>query len=175
VRRYGPPVLVILMIVAVAALDADRYLARLPERVAVHFDGAGNANGWMARDHMAEFDLMVGGLVLAVCLGAALSTRFLPVRMINVPHREYWFAPERRRESMDRLTRHVLWVCCLVFGLMAVIDHVIYQVNLRPGPARLTPREFLMPLVAFLLGLALWVLRLYRMFPRREESPPVAR
>src|SRR2546423_1804970 len=113
-RALRAPVVVLLLFVAAAAIDYALYLRLMPDRVATHFSGAGLPNGWMSRRQLALFDVGLLGFLLLLLIGLGLLGRFLPPTLINVPHRDYWFAPERRRESADRLFRHVLWLCCLL-------------------------------------------------------------
>jgi uncharacterized membrane protein len=160
------PVVVLVALLAGWAVDTARNLARLPGRIAVHFGASGAADGWMTPRQFALMDAFILAVVVLVMLAGALSTRFLPARMINVPHRQHWFAPERARASRDRLLRHMLWFCCLVVAFVAFIDHAVFVVNLRPGPPRLGAAELALPLVGFLLVLVAWTVRLFRLFPR---------
>ena len=91
--------------------------SHLPESVATHFNGAVRPDGWMSRsDHqsfMLKFGLLFPLFVVVLCF----ATRFVPANLINVPHREYWLAPERRKETFDYLFRHSLWFACLAMQL----------------------------------------------------------
>src|SRR5947207_13752518 len=87
-------------------LHMRHFLRRLPEKIATHFDGSGVPNGWMPRDALGSFDFIFLVFVLAVVIGSAFLIRVLPVSLINVPHRDYWFAPERRRQSHARMLVH---------------------------------------------------------------------
>jgi uncharacterized membrane protein len=151
------------------AVDLARFLPRMPEPMAVHFGGSGKANGWMTHRQMLVFDVWMLVVVLVAVLGVGLTTRLMPTRFINIPHRDYWFAPERRSESVARLAGHMVWLGCLIVALLIAVDHLIFVVNLRPGPPQLGTREIVLPMAGFLLGLLIWVVRLHRLFPR----PPI--
>lgn len=81
----------------------------LPERMAVHFAADGHADGWGPRS--AYIGLIASVLALAPLLAAApaLLVRVLPAGLINLPHRAYWLAPERRAASVAWLVRHMCW------------------------------------------------------------------
>jgi uncharacterized membrane protein len=148
------------------AVDTMRTLSRLPVRVAVHFGASGVPNGWMAPRQFAAWS---GGLlvfVMVVMIGSAMATRLLPPSLINIPHRDHWFAPERARETRARLLRHMLWIVCLMVGFLITVDHFVLAVNLRPGTPRLGGTQLAFPVAAFLVAIALWTVRLFVMFRR---------
>src|SRR5688500_1481613 len=68
--------------------------ARLPERMASHFDASGVADGWMTRDAYVWFMVGVVTFVSLTMNAAFGSVRFLPNAVINIPRRDYWLAPE---------------------------------------------------------------------------------
>jgi len=153
-------------------LHLRHLLRRLPERIATHFGAAGVPNGWMSRDGLETFDLMFLAFVLTVVVGTAALIRFLPVSVINVPNRDYWFAPERRRQSHARLFAHMLWLACLVVCLLVAMNQLLLLANLRPGQPRLHGPSFIAVLVGFLLSMIAWTVRLYRLFPRPATARP---
>jgi uncharacterized membrane protein len=153
-------------------LHMRHFLRRLPERIATHFDGAGLPNGWMPRDALGTFDFIFTAFVLAVVIGSAYLTRFLPVSLINVPHRDYWFAPERRRQSHARMFVHMLWLACLMVGFLIAVNQMIFIANLRPGHPRLRGSDLIAVPGIFLLAVIAWVVRLYRLFPRPPATAP---
>ncbi len=153
--------LVLLFIVFGASLlTAD---SLLPERVATHFDADGEPNGWMSRaDHLAY---MAGfGVAFPVfMIGICWSVRFLPVWMINLPHKEYWLAEERRAESAGYVFRHSIWLGCLGLGFVTGLHWATVFSNQRQ-PVHL-PIEWVLSIAGlFLVGVAGWVLCLYRRF-----------
>jgi hypothetical protein len=141
--------------------------SHLPNRVATHFDGSGNPNGYMSRT--AHLRFMVGfGLAFPLFVPALVyATRFLPDRLYNVPHHDYWFAPARRAETLAYVLRHSLWfssmALCLVMGIHASIIHA----NSLAQP-HLSTWKALALTGCFLAGTAIWAVNLFRHF----RSPP---
>ena len=79
------------------------YLPRLPDRLATHFGNNGRPNGWMDRDTFRWFYwIMVLGVPIFFA-GITALIRVLPPSLVNIPNREYWLAPERRRETLHRM------------------------------------------------------------------------
>jgi hypothetical protein len=134
--------------------------------VATHFDAGGRPNGWTSREALGSFDFVFLLFVLGVVIGSALLIRVLPTSLINVPNRDHWFAPERRRQSHDRLLRHMLWLACLIVGFLIGVNHLVFVANLGPGGTHLPGAGMVALLASLLLGLVVWTVGLYRLFPR---------
>ena len=106
----------------------------LPPLVASHFDAAGRANGFMPRTGYTIFMLAMTVALpafLALCLE---MTRRIPPRLINLPHRDYWLAPERSDESLDYLRTHSLRFAGLLAAFLCVVHWLVVAANLEVPP-----------------------------------------
>lgn len=148
----------------------------LPERVATHFDGAGVANGWMIRSThlmcMSVFGLVFPNFLIGICW----SIRFVPAGLVNIPHREYWLADERRSETASYLVWHAVWFACLALGFVIGLHWLVVLSNQRQPPQ--LPIAWVLGVVGpFLVGVAVWVICLVRHFriaePGGGTMPPV--
>ena len=85
--------------------------------------------------------------------------------LINLPHKEYWLAPERRAETLAILDRSFAWFGCAV--LLVVTTAVNYAIgrNLHPG-AQLDPPVLIYVLGGFFVFTILWSIRLLTHFAR---------
>jgi hypothetical protein len=170
--RHPALLLAVLYTVFVVMLIHDA--SRLPERVATHFDLRGQPNGWMSSQgylaFMAVFGLVFPLIPAAICL----LLRFLPDSIINLPHRDYWLAPERRGETVGYLIRHMLWLSCMMSGLTIVLHQMTVEAN-RQVPPQLSSAIWGY-LVVFLIGIFLWVFALVRHFrlPKADSQQPVS-
>jgi len=162
----GSPLALLATLVVAWWLHLRSALPRLPERIATHFGGGGRPNGWMTRAGLEAFDFRFLGFVLAVVIGSALLIRVLPVSLINLPNRDHWFAPERRRQSHARLLGHMLWFACLMVAFIIGVNHLVFRANLQPAGASLPGVGLVALLVSFLAVLVVWTVRLYRLFPK---------
>lgn len=139
------------------------HYGRLPESMASHFNFEGKPDGWQSRSAFFMLEFLVVGILAAVFLLLPALLHRIPSSLINLPHREHWLAPERRREALDRMGCFLTWFGCasLIF-LLAVIE-VVIRVNLG-GEVRL-PGSWLWPALggyaAFLIA---WVIALLRAF-----------
>ena len=141
----------------------------LPDRVATHFNFSGQPDGWMSRSASQAFTLVFGLAFPLFIVVLCFIARFLPVGAINVPNREYWLAPERRKETLAYLLRHSLWFACLAVCLVMGMQYLVVKANQQTPPHMDT--SFLLGLAGlFLTGVAVWVLVLFRHFRRRGDG-----
>jgi uncharacterized membrane protein len=160
-------VLFVLILLA-ALVQTARHHATLPEQVATHFDIRGEPDAWMSRNAHAAFQAGLALFIAAVFAGLARFIDRLPARFINVPHREYWFAPERRAASLQAIASLLQLIGCATLGFFMFIFHHVHRANLSGGRLELE----LMPLIIgqFLLVIGLVVIGLFRF-----RRPPVTR
>ena len=140
----------------------------LPDRVATHFDHKGRPNGWMSRNTHLAFIAGFGLAVPLVVAGAGLLPRFLPARSFNIPHRDYWLAPERKAETVSYLFRHSLWLACGILVFIAGVHLLVVHAN-RQQPVHLPPVPILAWAGCLIVGLALWAIIMLRHFKRPTE------
>lgn len=137
----------------------------LPERMATHFGAGGQADGWGSRGDYVRF-MMVFGLVFPLLVPAiCYAARYLPDRLWNIPHRDYWFAPERRRETLAYLFAHSLWLSPLLAGFVLGLHFTTVHAN-RLAEPHLSMGTVLAMTGIMLAGVAVWLVRLIRHFNR---------
>ena len=110
---------------------------QLPERVATHFGASGEANGWMTRGGHVQFTLIMGLIVPGAFLGIFALIRRFQGRSLNIPHKDYWLAPERRQQTFDFIQRQGFWFAALLIAFFAAIHESILVAN-RHTPALLS-------------------------------------
>jgi len=91
--------------------------------------------------------------------------RFLPDSIINIPHRDYGLAAERRADTFAWLFRHSLWFAFLGVGFVTGVHHLIVRANAQPHVQMATP-WLLGMLGCFLAALAVWAYSMIRHFRR---------
>jgi len=135
----------------------------LPQRMATHFDGSGQPNGWMSRSSAVVFQGVIG-LILPLIIAVAFFTlKFVPKRGINFPNRDFWFAPERRSETCTYLSRQGLWLASLLVLLSGMVWYQLIESNLKSIP-QLSSSGFLVTLGVFGAAMIVWVMRLFSHF-----------
>jgi hypothetical protein len=106
----------------------------LPATVASHFVGGGVADAFLPRRRYVDFML---GLVIAlpslVFVAGRLASR-LPVRFINLPHRQYWLAPERQAATLASLQSFATWAAYATLALLCVAHGFVVRAQLAQPP-----------------------------------------
>jgi uncharacterized membrane protein len=160
------PLLLLAMLLAGAALFILFLSQQLPELVAIHFDASGRPNGFTTREGCRDFMLLSTlGAPLLIVIATALVPRLLPASMINIPHREYWLAPERARDSLAFLSEQGVWFGCILVVFLANVDLMLVKAN-GVSPPAFPSSPFLATLVVFFCAVALWAMRMFKRFRR---------
>jgi hypothetical protein len=158
------PLMVLGLLLAGAAQLVSVLSAGLPELVAVHFNSAGVADGFMRREDCRNFMLTFTlGVPAFVAVITVLIPRVLPPSMLNVPNRTYWLAPERANESIAFLSRQGIWFGCILVIFLAYVDWMLARANESTPPA-FSSELFVWAMAAFAGAIALWAMRMFRRF-----------
>jgi uncharacterized membrane protein len=171
-RLDRAPITVLLLLAAVAAIQMTHYYPLLPETLAVHFGPSGEADGWSSKgEFMVLFGAMEAFFVL-FGVGLALVLDRIPVALINVRHKDYWFSPEKREESLEFLKNQILWMEAATLGFFVAIAQFIFSGNLGDATSRL-PGDFWYVLVAFIAVILWFSLRIVLRFRSPRGTAPL--
>jgi uncharacterized membrane protein len=142
----------------------------LPERVASHFDAAGRPNGWMTRSSYMATYAFIGAMLQSSMVAVFFLIDRFPKSSINMPHRDYWLAPERSRETFAWIRQFGLGFASSTALLLLGVHLLVVQANLSQ-PVRLSSWAWGL-LGAFLLATFGGLIRMVRRF--RVVPPAVA-
>ena len=160
------PYMLFVLFLVIAAIIIVTTTGQLPVQVASHFAGAGSANGWMGRSDYLVFMLAIGiGMPLLVVAVVGALPRTM-VRSINIPNRDHWLTPARRDETLRYLSAHACWLGCLLTAFITAVHVVLLRAN-ATQPPQLPGTMFFTVLVAFLIGMVLWIVALHARFRNR--------
>jgi uncharacterized membrane protein len=135
---------------------------QLPLRVASHFNARGQPDGFMPREaFFADLALLGGGFIVLLLLTPALL-RLLPDSLINMPHRDYWLAPERRNESFGYIAIWFGWAAIATSVLLVVMLDLTLRANIRG--TGLNAIAVSISLVLYLIGILISLVFFYRKF-----------
>ena len=158
------PKIVFVMIAIIAAIYFRSNYSQLPEIVASHFDARGVANGWQSKSTFLTGFAGVVALVAMMTFGVPVFISKMPAGLINLPHKEYWLAPERRDATMALLGGSFAWFGCGV--LVVVTSAVNYAIGQNLHPAQLDIPVFLYVLAGFFIFTLVWSIRMLTHFAR---------
>lgn len=161
-KAFRAPIIWLILLYAIFFCCLAFTARQLPERVASHFSTGGQADGWMSRSAYLQFISIFGSIVPLFII---MVFRSLPMNLINVPNRDFWFAPERCAQSHDYIFRQSFWFACLMIGLFTGVHLAIIQAN-GQSSARLSLPVLLGVLGIFMIGILTWAANLFRHFSR---------
>lgn len=140
----------------------------LPSLVAAHFDIYGRPNGWMPRGGVVTFTLFLGILLPGLMISIMVFAGKLPVKLVNLPNRDYWLAPERRGKTNAILLRFSLWLASMTVLFVTYLHRLIVEANMVGG-SQINSVGIAVVTGLFLLGTMGWSIVLIRRFMRTDE------
>ncbi len=135
----------------------------LPSRVPVRFRWEGHPDRWGSPLEYAGCTTVLVALLAGALYGFPSQIERWPARWISLPHREWWWAPERRslaaekiRALMDRfalVTWAFIWFTQIQLTLAALAE-----------PPRLSTRWMMIGLSLYMGAIAAWLRTWWREF-----------
>ncbi|MFN7114188.1 MAG: hypothetical protein ACK4PK_07480 [Alphaproteobacteria bacterium] len=162
-------ILICLGCFAAALLQMDHYLPQLSGRMAVRFDLDGRPIGWMSKDGFTVYYLCLLAFVVGSFVAVGLLAGRIPPRLLGIPHRDYWLAPERRAESLRYLKEFHLWTGAFAGLFIVGMMEMVFKINLDDIP-RLDNRLFYSATGAFCFTVLVAVLIICWRFKKPAEK-----
>jgi len=163
-----PPTIVLIFLILLAVAQTAYFAPQLPERAASHFDGAGNPDGWSTRSGL----LLVYWFAVGACLLTALVMGriigVVPIRLINLPNKEYWLGPQRRDETLRYFQTAFAWFGASTLTLLLIVFQLVFMANLTSRPQLPGVPMYTVVVVYAAFSLA-WTMRLIWHFSRNAE------
>lgn len=131
--------LILATLAAVAVLQNFYYWLHLPDRVATHFNASGVPDNWSSRNMatLLMLGLQLGFPTLMNALIPMISR--LPTSMFNLPHREYWLAPERREHTLGIIAGKMSLIAIAAATFFIGLNHVTFVANQGKGRLPMLP------------------------------------
>ncbi len=146
------------------------YFPELPLKVATNFGANGDANGWSTRNDFATIYIVtLGGTALVFFLIYLFIPR-IPPRLISIPSRDYWLAPERKDRTLALVARRLLIMGNGTLCFVLLLFKFTIDANLvKDGPPSLGAGSWVAmgAYLAFVLG---WMVALFW----RLKPPPLS-
>ncbi len=147
--------LVFVLLLATAVIFVNRTATSLPAIVAVHFDAAGQPNGFMSRSGYRVFALLLAvGLPLAVV--GVMALLYSRATALKLPNREYWLAPQRLARTRAFLIAHGVWLGSMLTAFACFVHWLELDANAQQPP-HLSNQRFAAGILVFLLCMAAWI------------------
>jgi uncharacterized membrane protein len=156
-------------LILVCLLMMAYYYPQMPQRMASHFAADGRVNGWQSRDAFFVLMLLVTSTSAIVGFLAPLQIAARSNARINLPHRDYWLAPERRERTMRFISATMAWFACGILLVLVSGTFLALRANLAPDH-RFNSEAMLVVLGGSLLGLLGLLVGLVRHFRKVPAS-----
>jgi len=154
--------------VVLAGLQFAVYYGQLPDTVASHFGARGVPNGWMSKRGFFWFEAGLLAVLLLSFAGSTWLCRKLPSKWVNLPHKDYWLAPERKEQTLAVLSDFMLRMGAATMLFMVCIQQLVIDANLRET-VQLSEKVWVL-LGIFVIYLVVWLARFYTHFRRPAPS-----
>ena len=154
-RRSLPPILPLALAWLGFAIYVWSTAEQLPERVATHFAGRGEPNAWQPQADYVRFILICGATVPAMVLATSSLIQLGNGWGLNIPHKDYWLAAERRGQTFAFVRRQCSALALLLIAFLAGVHYLILVANAR-SPVSLPSTLVLQICGAFLAATLVW-------------------
>lgn len=155
--------IVTIVLVLLTILQLSYYYPLLPDRIASHYDLRLEPDRWS--DKKVALFLNLGIVIFIALLFQCMNWLIykLPASSINLPHKDYWLAPERKKQTLDSLASFFVWLGNVTLLLITIVFNLIYQANI--SPSGLTS-NFWFAVVVYFITVIYMIYQFYRRFQR---------
>jgi len=157
------PLILLGGLVTVAVSQFVCFYPHLPDLVVSHWGPGGKPDGWLNKVAffwaMAISELGTTSFFVAIML---VLPNEIAKRWWNLPHKEYWLAPERRSSTVRYVQVHTLWIAVIIETAMVLLWQSTINANVKPELR--WPADFWWTLIVMTLILVVWIVRYFRHF-----------
>ena len=168
-KKNNTDLVLYLVMTILTLLQIGYYYAQMPENVASHFNWQGKADNWSSKNLFMIVNLGVLALTSTIFLGIRFLLPNTPEKWMNLPNKEYWLQPGRKKETLNALARSITWFGCATMGLFMATLHLAFQANLSSDPVLGDAIKYL--LLLYLAYTVVWVIRLILRFRKPADLP----
>lgn len=153
--------MILFFLIGVFVSQSVYYYPNLPAEMASHFDASGRPNGYLSKESFFVFESFILLLIILEFTFLPWLIGKMPNRLINMPNRDYWFAAERRTETLGVIRHFFEWFSATLLALFIGINQLVFRANLNGE--NLSSGSWLI-LGAFLIFVIVWLIKFVRRF-----------
>ena len=172
-KKNAVLITILLTLVVLGIAHVGYYHPKLPDTVASHFNGKGEADGHSSKltHSIMMISLQAGMAGMFLVIGAICKR--LPPSLVNMPNREYWLAPERKEETIRKMNGGLFGLAIGTQVFFMGLNHLISLHNLGV-PAMNWFWPVFAIYMAFVIGFCVWLCLKFKMPESENEEPPTA-
>ncbi len=107
------------------------FINQLPDLVASHFNGYGEADGWTDKFSLMLTYYLIVSFIISIFLIIVVLIKKIPDRMINLPNKSYWLEQTRREETIESIRNYLSWIGIVSILFMVFVFSEIYSANIK--------------------------------------------
>ncbi|MCP4143955.1 MAG: DUF1648 domain-containing protein [bacterium] len=153
------------LILLLTVVHAIVMSSHLPDEVATHFNGTGEADNYGSSTFYLSMEVIVVFFVAGLLM---LPLRKMPKNLISIPNFEYWMAPERYEQTMLYIEKEMGWFGCITAGWLLIVFHLGAIANFN-DPVRMAAGPFWAMFAAYLIYTFVWSMKLITRFSKKED------
>jgi serine/threonine-protein kinase len=92
-----------ILVLLVCVIETMRLWYITPAQMAAHFNVQGNPDHFTTKEQFFSFELQTMLVVIGLGVLTQVFVAITPVERVNMPNREYWLAPEHRKQTIGLL------------------------------------------------------------------------
>ncbi len=154
--------IILYFLISVFIAQAVYYYPNLPETMASHFNASGEPDGWMSK---RNFFLLEGVILMLIVFEFTLLPYLIgkmPLTLINMPNKEFWFAEERRAATLAVIGGYFEWFAVSLCALFIAVNQMVFRANINRE--NLPSAEMWLILGAFIVFVVIWMIKFMRHF-----------
>ena len=105
----------------------------LPERMVTHWGAGGQPNGWADKGQFFGLYTGISLGTIGMVVGMGFGIAAMPSSLINIPHKDYWLAPERKAQTMASLRNLMLEGANLTMAFLLIVLWSVFRANQMGG------------------------------------------
>lgn len=139
----------------------------MPQPLASHFRSGGMPNSWQSKAGFFGLELGVVVLATVMAFGLPRILAAVPLSLINVQNKEYWFGPAQREGTLVFFRAQFAWFGCGLLAFLLFVNELVFRANLA-APHRLNTTAFVTAMAVFLTFVLVWTVRLIAHFSKAQ-------
>jgi uncharacterized membrane protein len=132
------------------------YYPNLPDRMASHFNGAGEPDGWMSKQNFLIFEAVILLLIIAEFSLLPLLIEKMPASLINLPNKTHWLSETNRTATFAVIRQYFEWFSVGLLALFIAVNEMVFRANLNKQPLS---NSIWIVLIVFLLLVGIWLVK----------------
>jgi len=154
---------IMVFLVAGLVLHTVYYYPLLPTTLASHFNRAGEPDAWMGKSAFLVFEGILICVLLLEFLALPWLVERMPDRLINLPNKAYWLAPEHRSRAFAIFRKYFQWFGIALLTLLFCVSHLVFRANITRTEL---DKSIWLFLAVYFVFVVIWLVKFILVFKR---------